>query len=78
VVGEVLVGELDRRGVSVASGSACTADARMASHVLPAMGPASDASVRVSLPLGCSAATVDLLLREFPSAVAAARAGLEP
>jgi hypothetical protein len=33
-----------------------------------------DASVRVSLPFGCSDASVDLLLAQLPAAVAAARA----
>ena len=71
VPGELLVGELDRRGVSVASGSACTADTRMASHVLEAMGLASGASIRISLPLGCDVASVETLVRELPGAVAA-------
>ena len=73
VTGELLVTELDRRGVAVASGSACTADNRMPSHVLAAMGISSDASVRVSLPFGCTSATVDLMLAELASAVAAVR-----
>lgn len=71
VPGELLVGELDRRGISVASGSACTADTRMASHVLEAMGLVSGASIRISLPFGCDMASVDALVRELPGAVAA-------
>lgn len=78
ITGEILVTELDRRGVAVASGSACTADNRMPSHVLAAMGISSDASVRVSLPIGCTTATVDLLLAELPGAVATVRARFEP
>ena len=66
IVGEVLVDELDRRGLSVASGSACTSDRRMPSQVLLAMGLSAEASVRVSLPLGCTRETVDALLRELP------------
>ena len=72
--GEMLVDELATRGISVASGSACTADSRMPSHVLAAMGLAGDASVRVSLPFGCSDETVDAFLRELPDSVAAIRA----
>ena len=73
VVGEQLVHELSRHGISVASGSACTADARMPSQVLPAMGYTPDASLRVSLPLGCSADTVERFLDVLPQALAAAR-----
>lgn len=74
ISGEALVTELDRRGISVASGSACTSDGRMPSHVLAAMGMAADASVRVSLPLGCTATTVTRLLAELPAAVEVVRA----
>lgn len=73
-VGEVLVDELSRRGFAVASGSACTSDTHMPSQVLAAMGVASDASVRVSLPLGCSEETVAGFLTALPEALAAARA----
>ena len=76
VVGEVLVGELARRGYSVASGSACTSDVRMPSQVLAAMGLAADASVRVSLPFGVTDATVEGFLDALPDAVAAARGAL--
>lgn len=74
VAGEALVSELDRRGVMVASGSACTSDRRLPSQVLAAMGIPSDATLRVSLPLGCPEASVDLLLAALPEAHAAARA----
>lgn len=74
VVGEVLVDELARRGLSVASGSACTSDTRMPSQVLLAMGLASDASVRVSLPLGCTPDTVESFLAALPEALATVRA----
>ena len=73
VTGEEIVTELDRRGVAVASGSACTADTRMPSQVLAAMGLDDGASVRISLPLGCTADSVELLLREFAPAVAGVR-----
>ena len=73
VTGEALVTELDRRGFSVASGSACTSDARMPSQVLAAMGLPPEASIRVSLPFGCSEDTVDGFLNVLPEAVAAVR-----
>jgi cysteine desulfurase len=76
VTGEVLVDELGRRGLSVASGSACTSDTRMPSQVLAAMGIAADASIRVSLPLGCRPETVEAFLAALPGAVQAARSGL--
>jgi cysteine desulfurase len=75
VTGEVLVGELGRLGLSVASGSACTSDTRMPSQVLAAMGLAADASVRVSLPYACSPDTVEAFLVALPGAVEAARSG---
>lgn len=74
VVGEQVVTALARRGLSVASGSACTSDARMPSQVLAAMGVRADASVRVSLPFGCTEETVDDLLRALPDALGEARA----
>ncbi|WP_299445229.1 aminotransferase class V-fold PLP-dependent enzyme [uncultured Phycicoccus sp.] len=49
--GEVLVDELARRGVAVASGSACSSSALRPSHVLAAMGVLTHGNVRVSLPL---------------------------
>lgn len=69
VAGEALVTELDRAGIAVASGSACTADNRMPSHVLAAMGLPHDASVRVSLPFGCRQETIDAFLDAMPAAV---------
>ena len=74
VAGETVVTELSKRDVDVASGSACTSDARMPSHVLDAMGLRADASVRVSLPLGVSEASVQRLIQELPHAVATAHA----
>ena len=76
VTGEVVVDELSRRGISVASGSACTSDVRMPSQVLEAMGVRSDTSIRVSLPFACTEATVDQFLTAFPDALASARSGL--
>jgi cysteine desulfurase len=74
VSGEALVHELGRRGLSVASGSACTADTTMASQVLAAMGLRPDASIRLSLPFGCPTSTVETFLAELPEALAAVRA----
>ncbi len=48
VDGETLVHELDRRGLRVASGSACTASALEPSHVLAAMGALTHGNIRVS------------------------------
>lgn len=76
VTGEAVVDGLSRRGISVASGSACTSDTRMPSQVLAAMGVAADASIRVSLPLGCSEATVDDFLAALPEVLGDARATL--
>lgn len=67
--GGALVTELDKRGIQVASGSACTADTRMPSHVLEAMGLAHNASVRISLPPDCSEERIDLFLTELPAAL---------
>lgn len=72
-VGEQLVTELDRRGIAAASGSACTADNRMPSHVLEAIGIATAASIRVSLPYGCTDQTVEQFLEALPQAVTEAR-----
>lgn len=71
--GEVLVGELDRAGVAVSSGSACTSDVRRPSHVLVAMGAVTHGNLRLSLPPGATDADVDVLLAALPAAVSAAR-----
>lgn len=68
--GGALVTELDKRGIQVASGSACTADTRMPSHVLEAMGMPNESSIRISLPPDCSDATIDLFLAQLPEALA--------
>lgn len=69
VVGEALVHELSRSGLSAASGSACTNDARMPSQVLMAMGLRDRTSLRISLPLGVDEESVDAFVAELPSAV---------
>ena len=72
-IGEAVVTDLDARGIAVASGSACTADNRMPSHVLEAMAIITPASVRISLPYGCTDETIDELLRILPEVLTAAR-----
>ncbi|GGB89282.1 aminotransferase [Knoellia flava TL1] len=80
VDGESIVGELDRRGIEVASGSACTSSRLEPSHVLAAMGALTHGNVRVTLPLAAvrseRADDVDALCRELPTVVAELRARL--
>ncbi|WP_377642028.1 aminotransferase class V-fold PLP-dependent enzyme [Oryzobacter terrae] len=75
--GEVLLEELSRRGLHVASGSACTSSALRPSHVLAAMGVLTHGNVRVTLPLRAVSPTraddVERLCRELPEAVATVR-----
>ena len=75
--GEVLLEELARRGLVVASGSACTSSALRPSHVLAAMGVLTHGNVRLTLPLEAVSPTraddVDRLCRELPDAVATVR-----
>lgn len=70
---EALLSELDRRGVAVASGSACASGNGEPSHVLAAVGGLTSGNVRVSLPLAASDADVEKFLTELPPAVAAVR-----
>jgi cysteine desulfurase len=84
VDGEALVHELDRRGFSVASGSACTASTLEPSHVLAAMNVLTHGNVRVTLPLAATIADgatgreagVEAFCAALPDAVAAVRAQL--
>ena len=62
VTGEALVGELSRAGVSVASGSACTASTLTPSHVLEAMGVLTHGNVRLSLTRDTSTDDIDRFL----------------
>jgi len=73
VDGESIVGELDRRGFAVASGSACTASTLEPSHVLTAMGALTHGNLRVSLGRETTEADVDRLLAALPEAVAKIR-----
>lgn len=72
-IGEAVVTDLDARGIAVASGSACTADNRMPSHVLEAMAIITPASVRISLPYGCTHHTIDALVPALSAALTEAR-----
>ncbi len=74
VDGEALVTELDRLGLEVSSGSACTASTLEPSHVLAAMGALTHGNVRVSLTRATTAADVDRLIAALPDVVARLRA----
>ncbi|MCD4534664.1 aminotransferase class V-fold PLP-dependent enzyme [Nocardioides sp. cx-169] len=78
VDGEALVHALDRRGLAVASGSACTASTLEPSHVLAAMGALTHGNVRLSLGRYASANEVERLLAVLPDAVAEIRADVRP
>jgi cysteine desulfurase len=77
--GEALVTELDRAGFAVNSGSSCTADTLRPSHVLEAMGVLSHGNVRISLPRGVAASSVEAFLATVPGVLAELRrvAGVE-
>lgn len=74
VDGEAVVGALDRAGFAVASGSACTSATEQPSHVLAAMGALTQGNVRLSLPVGTTAADVDRFCDVLPGLVAGLRA----
>ncbi|WP_344383562.1 cysteine desulfurase/sulfurtransferase TusA family protein [Streptomyces thermolineatus] len=76
VDGEALLTELDRAGFSVSSGSSCTSDTLVPSHVLKAMGVLSEGNVRVSLPRGTSEEDVERFLGVLPGIVAGVRSSL--
>lgn len=77
VDGEALVTGLDRLGLGVASGSACTASTLTPSHVLEAMGVLTHGNVRISLPSSVPAdelsPEVDRLLDALPGVVRSIR-----
>ncbi|WP_042399042.1 cysteine desulfurase/sulfurtransferase TusA family protein [Streptacidiphilus carbonis] len=77
VDGEALLGELDRAGFAVTSGSSCTSSTLTPSHVLAAMGVLTEGNIRVSLPAGCEDADIDRFLDVLPNAVAAVRSKLD-
>ena len=70
---QALLGELDRRGFAVSSGSSCTSSTLAPSHVLVAMGVLTQGNVRVSLSRDTTADDVERFLAQLPEAVAAVR-----
>jgi cysteine desulfurase len=64
---------LARRGWSVASGASCTSDTRRPHHVLVAIGASTHGSLRVSLPPGTTAATLDAFAADLGEVVAVLR-----
>ncbi|MDM8086051.1 aminotransferase class V-fold PLP-dependent enzyme [Cellulomonas cellasea] len=73
VDGEALVGELDRLGFAVGSGSACASSALEPSHVLAAMGVLTHGNVRLALPRDVRADDVERFCDVLPGAVARVR-----
>lgn len=69
VDGEALVTELDRRGFSVGSGSACTSSTLEPSHVLAAMGVLTHGNVRLALPRETTQDDIDRFCAALPPAV---------
>jgi len=66
--GETLLMQLDRRGIAVSSGSACTSGKTEPSHVLKAMGVPADmatSAIRVSFGKANSLADVDAFMQAF-------------
>jgi cysteine desulfurase len=76
VDGEALVGELDRLGFGVASGSACTSSTLTPSRVLEAMGVLTHGNVRLSLQRTATRADVDAFCDALPAVVAGIRSRL--
>ncbi len=77
VDGEAVLHELDREGITVSTGSACSAATPGPSHVLLAMGLSAEdahASVRFSLGESNDDADIDAILRAVPQVVAKLRA----
>ncbi|MFC8192913.1 cysteine desulfurase family protein [Cellulomonas sp. NPDC057328] len=74
VDGEALVTRLDREGLGVGSGSACTSGALEPSHVLAAMGVLTHGNVRLALPVDVRAEDVHRLCDVLPRVVADVRA----
>jgi cysteine desulfurase len=74
VDGETLTLELDKAGIAVASGSACSASSEHPSHVLAAMGALTHGNVRIGLAWGTTDAEIDRFLAVLPPIVARIRA----
>lgn len=73
VDGEAVVTALDAEGFAVGSGSACTSATGQPSHVLAAMGALTQGNVRLSLPVGTTAAQVERFCDALPAVVARLR-----
>ncbi len=74
VDGEALLSRLDREGIAVGSGSACTTSTLEPSRVLAAVGALSHGNVRLGLHPGVSDADVSRLLALMPRVLADLRA----
>lgn len=73
VLGEGVLIALDRAGISVHSGSACSSEVLEPSPVLAAMGADPDSSLRVSVGWSTTDDDVDALVSELPRVVARLR-----
>jgi cysteine desulfurase len=76
VSAEAVVDGLDAAGYAVSSGSSCVADTRRPSHVLEAMGALTQGNLRLTLPLGSTAATVEGFAEALAAVIAADREAL--
>lgn len=73
--GETLVGELDRRGYAVHSGSSCATTSGEPSHVLVAMNALTHGHIRISVGPGVTVNDVEGFAQDFAAIVAALRSG---
>jgi cysteine desulfurase len=69
IAGEHLVRELSRLGIDIDSGSACSPEDLQPSHVLAAMGYATEGHLRITLNAGTTSADIDLLIQSITTAV---------
>ncbi|WP_228373236.1 cysteine desulfurase family protein [Demequina silvatica] len=74
VDGEALLTRLDREGIAVGSGSACTTSTLEPSRVLAAVGALSHGNVRLGLHPGVTDADIDRLVALMPRVIADLRA----
>ena len=73
VAGEYLVRELGQRGVDIDSGSACSPEDLQPSHVLAAMGYATEGHLRLTLHTETSEKEIDYLVESMTDVVAQLR-----
>ena len=76
VAGDVMVEHLDRLGISVASGSACSSMSLDPSHVLLAMGIETYGNIRIGLADSTTETDVDEFLTALPRVLQAIGAPL--